>query len=246
MWQKPSSKKVEILAVIPARGGSKSLPRKNLKSLCGQPLIVWTIAEAKKSKHLTRIIVSTNDTEIATVAKQFGAEVPFLRPAELAADLSSSLDALSHALDWLEKNEGYVPDAVALLPPTAPLRKAEDIERGIELLLRSPEADSVRPVIESPKHPYKTLALDGEYLKPFFSEEITGFSEPYDLPRQMLPKAYVYSGALQVAWTKTIREQKSLTGRKSKYFLMKPEDSVNIDGPIDFKLAEVLMAERLS
>ncbi len=237
---------MKILAVIQARGGSKGVPGKNIKPLAGKPLIAWTIEETKRSKLLTRTIVSTDDEEIARISRQFGAEVPFLRPAALAQDLSTSLDVMLHALDWLKTNETYIPDVVVLLPPTAPLRRAEDIDTAIVLLLDSPEADSVRPIIESSKHPYKTLRIHDAHLESFFSPEITGFDEPYDLPRQLFPKAYVYSGALQVMWRKTLLEQKSLTGKKSKYFFMKTEDSINIDSPIEFELAEILLAKRMN
>lgn len=234
-----------VYAIIPARGGSKGVPGKNIRLLNGKPLIAWTIEAAKKSRHLTRIIVSTDDSEIAGVSRQYGAEVPFFRPHELAEDLSHTKDALLHALDWLEKHEHAVPDIVVLLPPTAPLRTGEDIDRGIETLLRMPEADSVRPIIESPKHPYKSLKIRGDYLEPFFPKSVTGFDEPYDLPRQLLPKAFVYSGAMQVIRRDTLLRQQSLTGRRSAYFFMKHEDSVNIDSLLDFQFAEMLMNERL-
>jgi CMP-N-acetylneuraminic acid synthetase len=236
---------MEILGVIPARGGSKGVPGKNIKPLLGKPLIAWTIDEAKKSKLLTRTIVSTDDSEIAEIARSYSAEVPFLRPAEISQDLSTSVEVLRHALDWLKEHEGYEPDIMVLLPPTAPLLQAKDIDRAIGLLIESPDADSVRPVIESSKHPYKTLRLEGEYVKAFFPKEVSGFDEPFDLPRQLFPKAYVYSGAMQVMWRRTLRELNSLTGGKSKYFLMRPEDSINIDTALDFKLAEILLTQRL-
>lgn len=236
--------KLEILGIIPARGGSKSIPRKNIKPLLGKPLIVWTIEACRGSKLLTRFIVSTDDPEIAEISKKYGAEVPFLRPAEIAGDLSPSLDLMLQALGWFKENEKYQPDILVLLPPTAPLRQAEDIDRGIGVMLAPPESDSVRPVIESPKHPYKTLKIEGDFLAPFFLKDVTGFDEPYDLPRQLFPKAYIYSGAMQIMWRKTLTKQKSLTGKKSKYFLMRPEDSINIDSEIDFLMAELLMKQR--
>lgn len=237
-------KNLKVLGFIAARGGSKSVPRKNIKFLAGKPLIAWTIEETKKSKYLDRIIVSTEDPEIAEIARRYGAEVPFLRPQKLAEDLVQVPEVILNALEWLEKNERYFVDVVALLPPTGPLRRAEDIDKGIMTLINSPEADSVRPIIESPKHPYKALSLEGEYLKPFFAKEVTGFDEPYDLPRQLFPKAYIYSGAMQIIWTRTLKNLKSLTGNKSKYFLMSPENSVNIDYPLDFEFAEFLIKKQ--
>lgn len=237
---------MEILAIIPARGGSKGIPDKNIKPLSGKPLIAWTIDAAKKSKYITKTIVSTDSREIMSIAKKHGAEVPFLRPKNISQDLSPSLDLIIHALDWFKDNKKYQPQMLILLPPTAPLRQTKDINKGVALMLQKPLTDSVRPVIESPKHPFKTLKLDGKFLKPFFPKRITGFDEPYDMPRQILPPAYIYSGAMQIMWPKTITQQHSLTGKKSKFFLMNSLDSINIDSLIDFKLAELIMQRRLA
>lgn len=234
----------DILALIPARGGSKSIPHKNRKLFAGKPLIAWTIEAAQRSRYLKRILVSTDDEEIAVIAKRFGAEVPFLRPAHFAHDLSPTIDAVLHTLDWFRDTEHYRPSAVVLLPPTSPLRRVEDIDKGIETLLESPEADSVRPIIESPKHPYKTLRIEGEYLAPFFPADVTGFEEPYDMARQLFPPAYIYSGAMQIVREASLRTYRSLTGKKSRYFFMKPEHSINIDTPIDFAMAEFFLQYR--
>ncbi len=237
---------MEILAVIPARGGSKSIPRKNIKLLAGKPLIAWTIEAAKKSKYLIRVIVSTDDPEIAAVAKKFGAEVPFLRPAEISGDLATDVEFLTHALDFLKQEENYEPDIILRLPPTSPLRLAAHIDEGIEILLKNPEADACRPICEAPKHPYKMWKIgeDGKYLEPFLSKEYTKMDEPYNAPRQILPKVFIHTGAMDVMRLKTIREMKSTSGKRLAYFFMKPEDAVNIDQPIDFELAEFLMKKR--
>lgn len=239
---------MEILAIIPARGGSKSIPRKNIKLLCGKPLIAWSIEEAEKSRLLTRVIVSTDDEEIAAVARQYGAKVPFLRPAEIAQDLSPDAEFLLHALDFLRDKEKYEPEIVLRLPPTSPLRTAAHIDEGIQKLSDTPDADAVRPICEAPKHPYKLwkISEDKKFLEPFLPKSLTGFDEPYNLPRQMLPKAYIHTGAMDVIHTRTLREQKSTSGRKLAYFFMAPEDSVNIDHPIDFEIAEFLMQKRLT
>lgn len=243
-----TSNNVEILAIIPARGGSKSIPKKNIKLLCGKPLIVWTIEEAKKSQRLTRMIVSTDNEEIADIAKQYGAEVPFLRPKEISGDLSHDIEFLTHALDFLRVREGYEPEIVVRLPPTSPLRTAAHIDEGIKTLIAHPDADAVRPIAEATKHPYKMwkIASDERFLEPFLAKEITGMNEPYNGPRQLLPKVFIHTGALDVMRTRTIREMKSTSGKKLAYFFMNPEDSVNIDHPIDFELAEVLMRKRFS
>ncbi len=237
---------MKILAVIPARGGSKGVPGKNIKTLAGKPLIAWTIEAAKKSKYITKVIVSTDDKEISDVAKKYGAEVPFLRPKEISGDLATDVEFLTHALDFLKKEEGYEPEIILRLPPTSPLRTALHIDEGIKVLIDNKDADAVRPITEAPKHPYKMwrIAKDGKYLEPFLPKSFTQMDEPYNLPRQMLPKAYVHTGAMDIMRLKTIRILKSTSGKKLAYFFMKPEDSVNIDSMIDFKMAELLIEER--
>lgn len=239
--------KMEILGIIPARGGSKGVPRKNIRPLLGRPLIAWAIDEAKRATFLTRTIVSTDDEEIAKVARSCGAEVPFLRPADIAGDLSTDVEFIAHALDWLKVHEGYEPEIVLRLPPTSPLRTAAHIDEGIRKLLDHPEADAVRPICEAPKHPYKLWRVpeDSAYLEPFLPASLTGFAEPHNLPRQLFPKAYIHTGAMDVIRTRTIREQKSTSGKRLAYFFMNPEDSVNIDCEIDFAVAEAFLKRRL-
>lgn len=236
-----------VLGIIPARGGSKSVPRKNVKNLAGKPLIVWTIEEAKKSKYLTRTIISTDDEEIADVARQYGAEVPFLRPAEISDDRAKDIEFLLHAVNFLKEKENYVPDIVVLLRVTAPLKTARNIDEGIELLINTKEADAVRPIVEAPKHPYKMwkISEDKKWIEPFLPKSFTGMDEPYNGPRQALPKVYCHTGAMDVMRLKTITELKSTSGKKLAYFFMKPEESANIDSLMDFKITEVLMEERL-
>lgn len=237
---------MEILGIIPARGGSKGVPGKNIKMLVGKPLIAWTIQEAKQSSLLTRIIVSTDDEKIANVAREYGAEVPFLRPKELSQDMSTDIDFLDHAINALSKIDGYIPDIIVRLPPTSPLRTVNDIDMGIRKLLDSPDADAVRPITEVPKHPYKfwKISDDIRYLESFLSKDITGFDEPHNLPRQLFPAVYMHTGAMDILRLKTLKEQRSTSGNKLAYFFMDPEHSMNIDSPLDFKIAELLMRER--
>lgn len=238
-------KNPEVLAIITGRGGSKGVPRKNVKELLGKPLIFYTIEEAKKSELLTRSIVSTDDEEIANIARHYGAEVPFMRPKELASDLATDVEYLQHAVDWLRDNEGYSPDIILRLPPTSPLRRAEHIDKGVQILIDGGDSlDSVRPITESPKHPYKMWTINENKIEPFAKTIPHGLGEPWNLPRQKLPKVYVHTGAMDIMWRKTLEEKKSTSGDRVGYFLMSAEDSVNIDGLIDFKLAEILMAER--
>ena len=238
---------MEVLGVIPARGGSKGVPRKNIRPLAGKPLIAWTIEEAQKSKLLTRTIITTEDSEIAEVARSFGAEVPFMRPPELAQDLSTDVDFLTHALRWLHDNEGYEPDIVVTLRVTAPLKRAVHIDEGIQKLIDNPDADASRPIHESPKHPYKMWKIreGGMYLEEFLPKSFTGFDEPHNLPRQLFPKVYVHTGAMDIMRRRTVEELKSTSGNKLAYFFMDPKDSINIDSEMDFQMAEFLMNKRL-
>jgi len=237
---------MNILAIIPARGGSKSIPHKNIKLFAGKPLIAWTIEVAKKSKLITRIIVSTDSQEVADIAKKYGAEVPFLRPKEIAGDLATDVEFLSHALEFLKRTENYEPEIVLRLPPTSPLRTAAHIDEGIETLIKNPEADAVRPITEAPKHPYKMwkIAAAGQYLEPFLPASFTGMTEAYNMPRQILPKVYVHTGAMDIIRRRTITELKSTSGKKLGYFFMDTDVSINIDHPIDFEIAEFFMLKR--
>ncbi|MSU75694.1 MAG: acylneuraminate cytidylyltransferase family protein, partial [Candidatus Magasanikbacteria bacterium] len=205
------------------------------------------IETAKQSRYITRVIVSTDDEEIAGVARHYGAEVPFVRPAEISGDLATDVEFLLHALDFLQQHEGYAPEIVLRLPPTSPLRTAAYIDEGIETLRQDQEADAVRPICEAPKHPYKLwkIAESGKYLEPFLPKSFTGFDEPHNLPRQLFPKVYIHTGAMDIIRTATLREQRSTSGKKLGYFFMPPEDSINIDQPVDFEIAEVLMRKRL-
>ena len=236
----------EVLGLIPARAGSKSVPRKNVKTLVGKPLITYTIQEAQKSNYITRLIVSTDDEETANVAKECGAEVPFIRPIELALDQVTDLPVFQHCLTWLSEKERYEPDIVVHLRPTAPLRTSKDIDRGIELLLSSSgDADAVRSVCQAGEHPLKTWQVKDGWLVPFVPENVYGIAESYNQPRQQLPKAFIQNGAVDVVHYKVIMELNSMTGRRVKALVMDPVDSVNIDGPLDWMLAEILMAKRL-
>ena len=156
----------KVLALIPARGGSKGIPGKNIRLLAGKPLIAHSIEQAKASKYVDRVIISTDDEKITQVAREFGAEVPFMRPAEIAQDLTPDFPAFEHCLDWLKEYEGYEPDIVVHLRPTGPLRTSKQIDDGIELLAKYPEADSVRSVNEPPKSPYKMWVIGENFMKP--------------------------------------------------------------------------------
>lgn len=234
----------EVLTIIPARGGSKSVPGKNIKELAGKPLIAWIIEAVKGAGNAGRVIVSTDSAQIAEVAATFGAEAPFLRPAEISQDLSTDLEFVLHALDFFEKEEGWVPSAVARFSPVTPLVPSSVIRDSIDLLLKNPDIHSVRPISRLSHHPYKAWKIDGDYMVPAFPKEVTGFDEPYNLPRQLFPEMYAHLGAAGVAWTGTFRKLNSTSGTILKHVLMKDEDAFDINHPVDFEIAETLMRKR--
>src|ERR1051325_3787925 len=152
----------EVLALITARGGSKGIPRKNIRSFAGYPLIAWSIAAAKQSSCVTRLIASTDDPEIAAVAREYGAETPFLRPAELAQDNTTDLPVFEHALQWLEENESYQPEIVMQLRPTSPIRPKTCVDKSAEILMKHEDADCVRGVVPAGQNPHKMWRFAGE------------------------------------------------------------------------------------
>ncbi len=234
-----------VYGIITARGGSKSIPKKNIKEICGKPLIAWTIEAAKRAHNMDRLICSTDSEEIAEVARAYGAETPFLRPAEFAQDKTPDLPVFEHALGWFQEQEGKIPDAVVHLRPTGPLRTTEDVVGSIELLLAHPEADSVRCVTEAFLHPLKTYAFQGEYLRPFISEEVSGIPEAYNAPRQILPKAYASVAYLSTIWSRTILEKHSICGTRMIGMIVPEENTPDINGPMDFEYARIALDRRL-
>ena len=228
-----------ICAIIPARGGSKAIPRKNLVRVLDRPLIAHSIAHALASRGIGRVIVSTDDPEIATVAKEWGAEVPFLRPEELAGDTVLDLPVFRHALLWLRDHEQYEPEIVVHLRPTAPIRLDGQIDRAIELLTSHPDADSVRSVSLPGAHPYRMFTIgDDGFLKPLLD---TPHREPYLLRRQDLPPVYWYNCVIDVTRRRTILDLHSMTGTAILPFIISPSCVVDIDTPDDLVIAETKM-----
>jgi N-acylneuraminate cytidylyltransferase len=234
-------KKPEVLAVIPARVGSKGIPRKNLKLFAGYPLISYSIAAALQSNSVTRVIVSTDDEEIAAVARQFGAETPFLRPADLAQDQTTDLPVFEHALRWLKENEGYEPDLVIQLRPTSPIRPRGCVDEAVALLQQHPEADSVRGVVPSGQNPYKMwrLAGAGQPMTPLL--ELQGVAEPFNAPRQELPATYWQTGHIDVIRPRVILEQGSMSGSVILPYRIDARYTVDIDTPFDWQRYEWLV-----
>ena len=232
---------MKIYAIIIARGGSKGVPGKNVKMLGDKPLIAHTILEAKKVPHISRVIVNTDDLDIARVSKEYGADV-FMRPKELAEDLTEDLPVFTHHLNELKKI-GDLPDMVVDLRATAPLRRANRIQEGIELLMKAGKegAHSVRAVSKAAKHPHKMWRVEGSYIQPFLPESFTGMKEPYNAPRQVLPRVYQNNGSMNAFWPETVLERGSMTGEKILGYIMEDWESVNIDTFIDFTLTEELI-----
>lgn len=230
-----------ILAIIPARGGSKGIPRKNIRLFAGYPLIAWSIAAAKQSEWVTRVIVSTDDEEIAAVAREWGAETPFLRPAELAQDKTTDLPVFVHALKWLEDVEGYRPDAVVQLRPTSPIRPHSMVDDAIRILLDHKDAECVRGVVPAGQNPFKMWRFQGEDKPLNQLLEVPGIPEPYNAPRQILPSVYWQTGHIDVIRTTTISEKKSLTGNVIYPLVIDPKYTVDIDTPADWVKYEALV-----
>lgn len=230
-------KYLDIFAIIPARGGSKGLPRKNVLPLLGVPLIGYTIEAAKKSKYIRRTIVSTDDKEIAEVSLKYGAEVPFIRPKELAGDNTSTNDVIEHVLNVLEKEDGKLPDIICLLQCTSPLRTVSDIDNTIEKMLET-NSDSAVAVCEVESNPYWTNIFKGEKLE-YFLEEGKNITR-----RQDLPKIYEINGAVYVARVKSFLKYKTLETPNMTGYIMEKEKSIDIDTLIDFKMAEFILTNK--
>lgn len=229
----------EVLALIPARGGSKSIPRKNIRPFAGHPLIAYSIAAGLTAEMVTRVVVSTDDAEIAAIAREYGAEVPFLRPIELAQDDTPDLPVFQHALNWLAAEEGYRPDIVVHLRPTSPLRRTVHIDQAVLQLLEHPEADSIRSVIVPFQNPFKMWTIsESGYLEPLLK---VSYKEPYNLPRQSLPVVYWQTGYVDAAWRETILDKNSMTGELILAMIMGAEDWIDIDSPEDWQKAERLL-----
>lgn len=227
-----------ILAIIPARGGSKGIPGKNLALLNGRPLIQYTIEAAKQSGMITRTIVSSDDDEIIRYCESQGVEAPFRRPAGLSGDSASMLPVVEHAVLFMENEEGFSPDYIVLLQPTSPLRTSRHIDEALSLLIDS-GADSVVSVTEVPHNfnPYSVMKLEGDRLVPLMEHD-----EKMNL-RQMKPVFYARNGAAVYAFTGScLKTKKSIYGERIAPYLMKKEESIDIDDEFDLRVAEFIVS----
>jgi CMP-N,N'-diacetyllegionaminic acid synthase len=234
-------KNYRILAIILARGGSKSIRKKNIADLCGKPLIAYTILEAKKSKYIDRIIVSTDDSQIKSASIKYGAEAPFDRPKLLATDIATSLDAMIHATDWCEKSENKKYDFIVELMCTNPMKTVDDIDGAIKKLIKT-NADSVIGMSKlDDKHPARAKRIDNDRIVDFCVPELS--SRRQDLK----PAAYIRNGSIYAIKRDILMEKRIRFGSdNSRPYIMTQEKSVNIDNEIDLIVAETLMRKRLS
>ena len=230
-----------VLGVIPARGGSKGILRKNLRLLAGQPLIAHAIQAAKQAGSLDRLIVTTDDEEIRQAALRCGAEAPFLRPKELAEDLTPDLPVFEHVLAWLAEQERCVPEILVHLRPTSPLRRPEDIDEGVRLLLAHPEADSVRSVCTPSQNPFKMWRIVGGRLQPLVQGP---GPEPYNTPRQQLPDVWWQTGEVDVTRRQTILGKRSMTGDVILPLVTEYRRPLDLDSAADLEYAELMLAKR--
>lgn len=220
-----------VLAIIPARGGSKGIPGKNIKPLAGKPLIAWTIEEARKSKYIDRLILSSEDDKIIKVAEEWGCEAPFVRPPELAKDDTPGIEPVLHALNALKEKYDYV----VLLQPTSPLRSVDDIDGCIKTCVFS-NVPSCVSVTEVNQHPYLMYTVDHEGTLHTLMDQKEIISR-----RQDLPAVYILNGAVYIAESTWIQQSRSFLRLDTKAYVMPKERSQDIDDPTDFKIAEFIM-----
>ncbi len=225
-----------VLALIPARGGSKGIPRKNVLELAGRPLVAWSITQARESARVDRVVVSTDDAEIAAVARDWGAEVPFLRPGELSGDLSPDIDFVRHALGWFAEHESYEPAMIVHLRPTGPVRRVADIDAAVDLLESRPDADAVRSVTLAHQTPYKMWRLlDDGTMAPIL--ELPEVVDAQSQPRQLLPRVYWQNGYVDVLRPRAVLEHGSMWGRRVLPFVVESE-TFELDYPEDVERVE--------
>ena len=239
---------MEVLAIIPARSGSKSVIDKNIRDVAGRPMLAWSVEHALASGRINRVIVSTDSERYADIARQAGAEVPFMRPAEYATDTALDLDVFRHALTWLSENENYRPDIVVQLRPTK--RDPADIDAMVDMLMADPEADSVRSVALAGEVPYKMwLNAEDKYAEPrkaLLLEPLKkDIPECYNMPRQELPTVYYQNACIDVMRASTVLEKNSMTGERILGYLM--GENLDIDSEIELLRAEnALLRKELS
>ncbi len=231
-----------ILAIIPARGGSKSIPDKNLAELSGKPLIAHSIISAIETSSITKVLVTTDSDKISSVSKKYHAEVPFKRPADLARDDTPDLPVFQHCLNWLRNKQSYEPDLIVHLRPTTPFRDTDVINECISKMIENTNAHSLRVVTPTREHPYKmwTLTEDYGYLTPLLFSDI---HEPYNQPRQSLPTSYFQPGYLDVIRTSTITDLNSMSGTKIIGHILEDPNIVDIDDQLSLDFSRFIYGQ---
>ena len=226
-------KNKKFLAIIPARGGSKGIPNKNIMAISGKPLIAYTIDAGKKSKYIDELIVSTDSEVIKVIAQQYGAKVPFLRSEELSNDTSKSIDVVIHSIDFYKKNNVSF-DYVILLQPTSPLRTFKHLDEAIEKLIES-KSTSLVSVCEASENPVLMRSIENEKLKEVISFEGT------NLRRQDLPTFYIFNGALYINSNDMLVNKKKFVDENTIPYVMNKESSIDIDTMLDARLVELII-----
>ena len=225
---------MDVSCLIPARSGSKRIPKKNIVMLGQHPLIAYTIAAAHLSKHIADVVVSTDSEDIAATARSYGASVPFLRPPEISRDTSLDIEFFQHYIDFLKSCSEPIPRLIVHLRPTTPLRRPSVIDDAIEFLLRNPDATSLRSMHETALTPYKMFTLRNGYATPFMSHD--GDVEFYNLPRQTFEQAYIPNGYVDIIRPSVLLESGLLHGKRIKIWETEPVP--DIDVPTDLAFAQ--------
>lgn len=230
---------MNVLAIIPARSGSKSVKDKNIRLMNGKPMIAYSIEHALSSKLINRVIVSTDSPVYADIARKYGAEVPFLRPDQISTDTSLDIEVFEHALNFLKDNEDYTPDVVVQLRPTYPIRNVEDIDKMITMLMEDDSLDSIRCIAPAKEVAYKMWFLNDDGT---ISPILTDIPEAYNMPRQELPKIYYQNACIDVMRPDVITRHHSMSGKKIKGYIM--EHNFDIDTEEEFLNAEKYLASK--
>lgn len=224
-----------VLAIIPARKGSKGIPGKNIKIMNGKPLIVWTIEQAKKSRYIDKILVSTDCNEIKKISEKAGAKVPYIRPKELSGDKAKTVDVASHAVEYLEKNEKEKYEIMLLLEPTSPLRAEEDIDNAIEKIISNDNIEAVISIGKMSDHPVLAKRIDGESIKPYF-----GVND-IESRRQDLTEAYFPYGVVYAIKTKVFEQKKTFYPENQSYIELEDWQCFELDKRWDWVCIEAIM-----
>ncbi len=233
-----------VAALIPARGGSKAIHKKNIRLLNGVPLIEYTIRIALQNKNIDRVIVSTDDQEIAEISQKTGAEVPFLRPASLAKDNTPDKPVIEHALNWLKKCENCIPDALLFLRPTTPFKTNKIIDQCLAIFMNDNNASSVRTVnkVEGVNHPYWMFKDENGYLSPF----VDGIKISEYYQRQLLPGCYQLNGVVDVLLPDFVFENSNIYGEQVRFVEIEAVYAVDIDTELDFDFAEFILKKGIN